>query len=410
MNIQKTRCLCTVAFALALLAPFAAAGAQGRHVLYHFCRLSGCADGSTPVAALIPGPGRTLYGTTAAGGANRCGGSGCGTVFKLTLRSTEAVIYSFKGGSDGESPPAPVISDRDGNLYGTTAYGGLAGCGNHGCGTIFRIASDGTETVFHAFNGSDGGYPQAGLIADKDGNLYGTTYLGGATSDCSGLGCGTVFKLSPDGIETVLHAFTSVYDDGYNPAGGLIADGKGNFYGTTTRGGGTSCDCGTVFKLAPDGTETILHAFSGSNDGDGPQGTLVRDASGNLYGTTVTSNYGGGYGTVFKVKPNGIETVLHVFSGQNDGQYPLSGLIADATGNLYGTTRQGGGTGCGGVGCGTAFKLAPDGTEKLLWSFKNGDRGAQPWGGLWENSKGLIFGTTTGDASGNSGTIFKLTQ
>lgn len=396
--------------ALVLFIPVHDVCAQGRHVLYQFCRSTGCADGSEPVATLIPGPGRTFYGTTAAGGANNQG-----TVFKLSLRSTETVLYSFQGGSDGAEPEAALVADKGGNLYGTTAYGGNEGCSN-GCGTVFKIAPDGSETVLHAFDGSDGEYPQAGLIADKKGNLYGTTYLGGITSYCFNLGCGTIFKVSYDGTETVLYAFKGdPYSDGYFPSAGLVADENGNFYGTTTRGGGNgdACDgygCGTVFTLAPDGTETILFAFSGGEDGDGPQGTLVRDAGGNLYGTTETNDGGDGYGTVFKIDPNGRETVLHGFSGHEDGRYPLAGLIADAQGDLYGTTIEGGGAGCSGTGCGTVFKLGPDGTQKLLWRFGSGKRGFQPWGGLWENQTGELFGTTIAVDDSDSGTIFKLTQ
>ncbi|MGH9205494.1 MAG: choice-of-anchor tandem repeat GloVer-containing protein, partial [Acidimicrobiales bacterium] len=258
------------------------------------------------------------------------------------------------------------IADSSGNLYGTTFQGGVVGgCTDGlGCGTVFRLSPGGTETVLHAFTFSSEGYgPNGPLIADSSGNLYGTTYSDGAS------GNGVVFKLTPGGTYTVLHTFTGG-SDGANPAGDLIADSSGNLYGTTRGGGasGSGCGgfgCGTVFKLSPGGTLTVLYSFTGGSDGEGPVGNLIADSKGNLYGTTLLGGgpgcgqFGLGCGVVFKLSPSGTETVLHIFTGGSDGGAPFAGLIADSSGNLYGTTFQGGAlTACNGVGCGVVFKLA----------------------------------------------------
>ncbi|MGH9206790.1 MAG: choice-of-anchor tandem repeat GloVer-containing protein, partial [Acidimicrobiales bacterium] len=282
------------------------------------------------------------------------GASNDGVVFKLTPGGTETVLHSFAGGaSDGSLPAAGLIADSSGNLYGTTSEGGAS---NNG--VVFKLSPDGTETVLHTFAGgsSDGANPRAGLIADSSGNLYGTTGSGGASND------GVVFKLTPGGTETVLHTFMGG-GDGAFPLAGLIADSSGNLYGTTESGGGTGCiagfGCGTVFKLSPGGTETVLYSFKGGpSDGAQPFAGLYADSSGNLYGTTS----GGGasrWGTVFKLSPGGTETV-YSFTGGSDGGQPVAGLIADSSGNLYGTIEHGGAPGCSG-GCGVVFKLTGTG-------------------------------------------------
>ena len=253
--------------------------------------------------------------------------------------------------------------------------------------------------MLYSFTGSDGSEPFAGLIADSSGNLYGTTQSGGASG-----GHGVVFKLSPSGTETVLHTFTGGSDGGI-PRAGLIADTGGNLYGTTAGGGASNA--GTVFKLSPSGTETVLYSFTGS-DGSGPFAGLIADSSGNLYGTTQSGGASGGHGVVFKLSPGGTETVLYSFTGGSDGGTPRAGLIADSSGNLYGTT-QFGGPGCGGVGCGVVFKLSPSGTETVLYSFTGSD-GSGPFPGLIADSSGNLYGTTlSGGASGGHGVVFKLT-
>jgi uncharacterized repeat protein (TIGR03803 family) len=316
-------------------------------VLYVF---AGGSDGYIPFGDLIEDTAGNFYGTTIYGGGNGCaGGYGCGTVFRLAPNGAETVLYSFAGGSDGAQPFASLIEDAAGNLYGTTSAGGGTGCANgDGCGTVFKLTPDGTETLLHIFTGgSDGGNPQAGLIVDVRGNLYGTTANGG--SGCNGYGCGIVFKLVPDGTETVLYTFTGGRD-GATPYAGLIKDSAGNFYSTTAGGG--RHNKGTVFRLAPDGTETVLHDFAAGSDGAFPYGGLIKDKSGDLYGTTP----GGGInrkGIVFKLAPDGTETVLHAFGGgTGGGVYPSFGVIKDKHGNLYGTTSNGPGDNDGAV-----FKL-----------------------------------------------------
>jgi uncharacterized repeat protein (TIGR03803 family) len=301
-------------------------------------------DGSYPIAGLVRDAEDSLYGTTVEGGPNNAG-----TVFKLSLgANTDTILHSFTYGTAGGAYPyAALAIDSKGNLYGTTVVGGKLTCGPpDGCGTIFKVTPSGVQTVLHSFQGTDGAYPYAGVILDSAGNLYGTTAEGGAN------GGGTVFKLTPKGTLTVLHSFD--FTDGAYPLGGLVMDAAGNLYGTTSEYGAGGA--GTVFKLTSAGVETVLHNFE-TTDGANPQTGLVADTGGYLYGTTA---YGGtnGFGTVFKVAPGPSEggsvpfTSLHNFAVP-DGTYPL-GLIIDPAGNLYGTTSSGGANGCG-----TVFILIP---------------------------------------------------
>jgi uncharacterized repeat protein (TIGR03803 family) len=221
-----------------------------------------------------------------------------------------------------------------------------------------------TFTVLHAFTAFSGGrFSTASLVRDAAGNLYGTTVLGGNLACGSGSGCGVVFKLDTTGKETVLHRFTGGVD-GANPSAGLVQDAAGNLYGTTEGGGDLACGggfgCGVVFKLGTTGKETVLHSFTGGADGRDPNAGLVRDAAGNLYGTTRS---GGdlacsvaGCGVVFKLDTTSKETVLHSFTL---GGFPEAGLLRDGAGKLYGTTFSGGSNACGGQGCGAVFKLTP---------------------------------------------------
>ena len=301
----------------------------------------------------------------------------------------ETGLYSFTGANgDGAYPEAGLVFDRQGNLYGTTSVGGDKGCGALlGCGTVFKLTPEGHEKVLYTF--CPGGYPctdgynpVAGLVLDWRGNLYGTTFAGGVTG--CGPGCGTIFKVTPEGHETVLYSFCPggyPCTDGYNPAAGLVLDWRGNLYGTTLSGGASGW--GTVFKVTPEGHETVLYSFTGGADGGVPYADLVLDRQGNLYGTTSVGGDKGcgsffGCGTVFKVTPEGHETVLHSFTAANgDGAEPYAGLVFDWRGNLYGTTLSGGGTGCG-SGCGTVFKVTPEGHETVLYTFTGGTDGGMP--------------------------------
>lgn len=242
--------------------------------------------------------------------------------------------------------------------------------------------------VDYAFNGTDGAAPTATLIEDAAGNLYGTTSSGG--SGCGGSGCGVVFKLNTANKETVLHTFTG--PDGATPYGHLLLDGSGNLYGTTSGGGsGSACQggCGTVFKIDRSGVESVLHSFTGNPDGTNPRAGLVSDNSGNLYGTT--ENGGAfGFGTIFKIDAGGSETVLHSFAGgSTDGADPKAGLILDPDGNLYGTTFTG-----GSGGYGTVFELDTTNTETILYNFTGNSDGGNPFGGLTRDTNGVLYGTT----------------
>ena len=304
-------------------------------VLYTF---HGLPDGRLPNGLIFDSSGN-LYGTTQQGGA-----ANFGTVFELSPDGhggwNEIVLYSFQGGSDGKNPLAGVIFDSLGNLYGTTA-GSDAGCWVAGCGTVFKLSPDGsggwTETALHTFQaGSDGVFPESGLVFDKAGNLYGTTLAAGDMGCPDSLiGCGTVFKLSPDGsggwTNTTLHAFHGG-GDGSTPTSDLIFDEAGNLYGTTRQGG--THNFGTVFELSPNSsgtwTETVLYRFLGGGDGGDAQGGLTFDQSDNLYGTTQQGG-AADFGTVFELSPDGHggwnETVLYSFQYGNDGLYPRSGVF-----------------------------------------------------------------------------------
>jgi uncharacterized repeat protein (TIGR03803 family) len=293
-------------------------------------------DGAYPYSGLVRGPTGVMYGTTLAGGA-----SNYGTVFKAGPKEGKggAALYSFTGGADGGYPWAGLVLDNKGNLYGTTYSGGS------GYGTVFMVSSKtGTETVLHSFGNSDGAYPFAGLVRDPKGNLYGVTEEGGSS------GYGTVFEVPVKGTYKVLYNFTGGADGGYPLYGYLLLDKANDLYGTTEIGG--SSGAGTVFKLTPDGKETVLYSFTGGADGGYPLAGVILDPKGNLYGTTEAGG-SSGYGTVFMVAANGTETVLHSFA-ETDGAYPVADLFRDKKGNLYGTT-QGGGT----SGYGTVFELTP---------------------------------------------------
>ena len=394
--------LTLVVFAALLVAAGLQAHAQTETVLYSFAGAP--SDGANPWVKPAFDEKGNLYGTTLGGGAYNYG-----SVYKLEPSGTETILHSFDSdGSDGYSPYAGLVSDN-GIIYGATQLGGA-----YGQGTVFELTptkNGWTETILHSFalNGTDGAEPFAGLVLDKEGNLYGTTYEGGEYNQ------GTVFKLTPSGTETILHSFDFNGLDGYYPDGTLVLDGKGNLYGTTTYGGPYGCNedgCGTVFELTPSGKERILHSFGASGDGSNPYGSLVPDKMGNLYGTT---DLGGAYnyGTVFELTLSHgtwTETILHSFDNNGtDGTDPAAGLVFDANGNLYGTTIGG-----GAYNYGTVFELSPPSggsglwAETILWSFGSGTDGHYPEASLIFHKDGNLYGTTSyGGAYG--GTLFVLT-
>jgi uncharacterized repeat protein (TIGR03803 family) len=347
---------------------FTIAGGKER-VVYSF---PGRPDASEPFAGLLLRKG-DFYGTTAAGGSyGPCysyGGLGCGTIFKIDRHGKESVLYNFEGNfgtgkADGMDAKGGLVSDPAGNLYGSTPYGG-----QYEYGTIFGVTKRGQETVLYSFSGgTDGGRPYPGVIRDVSGNLYGVTNVGGGSGCLNG--CGTIFELTASGSLQTLYTFTGKQDGG-NPMGGLVMDGAGNLYGTAQNYGNLNCNkrggnpgCGTVFKLDTQRKLKVLHVFAGDPDGAVPSENLIIDAKGNLYGTTSfggdnSCNSGAACGTVFEVDSHGRESILHTFTGgKNDGEVPYGPVTRDATGNLYGTTVSGGVGTCN-RGCGIVFKLSP---------------------------------------------------
>jgi uncharacterized repeat protein (TIGR03803 family) len=315
------------------------------------------------------------------------------------------VLYTFTGGTDGGYPYSDLIEDGQGNLYGTTNLGGDSTCN---CGTVFKLDLSGNLTTLHPFTGSpDGSFPLAGVTGDGNGNLYGTTGGGGQSI------FGTVFTINQDLQESILLSFLdSPPADGNGPYyGGLFRDTDGSLYGTTSAGGDLSkCNnggCGEIFKLDPSDQLTVLYKFQGT-DGSFPVGRLVRDTNGNFYGTTYQ---GGAFGSgaVYTLDPSGNETVLYSFTGGTDGSNPYDGVILDAAGNLYGTAGHGGISGCYGPGCGVVFKIDPHGNESTLYSFTGGPDGGWPYGALILDPQGNLYGTTnTGGNETQWGVVFKL--
>jgi uncharacterized repeat protein (TIGR03803 family) len=370
----------TIALAFLLLLTSANAQFAKAHTFTVLYTFSGGADGASP-SGLIRDSAGNLYGITAAGGV-----SGLGKVFQLDQTGKEIVLHSFGGGTDGANPTS-LIRDGSGNLYGTTSGGGVSGSG-----TIFKLDTSGNETVLDGFPGGTGGFSPGSLIRDGAGNLYGTSSGGLFNS-------GMVFKLSASGYASVLYSFPSGLEG--SPVGALTVDSQGNLYGATAGLYGACIfqhrfgSCGTLYKLDTMGNYHLLWRFSLGCCGIVailPQAGLIRDAAGNLYGTTA---YGGAYpfvyGTVFKLSVSGVLNVLFGFAGMN-GSNPDAGVILDAAGNLYGTTTKG-----GAFGLGTVCELA-SGREIVLHSFTGGADGANPNSGLIRDAAGNLYGATPSGA------------
>lgn len=396
---------------LAVVAPVAilvsTASASSTKVIYSF---AGGNDGEYLDTDLVMDGAGNIYGTSVQGGK-----FGSGTVFELSHSAsgwTHTVLYSFTGASDGGEPYKGVTLDSEGNLYGTAVTGGTGSC-DGGCGVVFKLSNSGgtwTQTVIHHFTGSnDGSGPGSGLTFDRRGNLYGMTPTGGA------YGLGVVYQLEPQTNGSwelrVLHAFTGGDDGSSGSAGRLILDHEGNLYGVTTVGGANGD--GIVFELtrAETGWTLLpLYAFKDQPDGALPYGGLIFDKAGNLYGTTY---YAGVYdvGTVYKLTPasgSWTETVLYSFKGGTDGSSPISTLVSDKAGNLYGTTSDGG-TSCA---CGVIFKLAPNTggtwTETVPYRFPGAPNAGFAYNGLVAGPDGNFYGATTHGGSANDGTIYKF--
>jgi len=373
------------------------AQAQTESVIYGFCSQALCADGSNPTSNLVMDSQGNMYGTASNGGTNFWG-----TVFKLASGGALTVLYNFcsVGGdscSDGSAPVSGLVMDSAGNLYGTTRQGGA-----HGplYGTVFKLSPNGTLTTLHSFNsnGIEGVNPLAGLVMDSKGNLYGTTYLGGAFNS------GIVYRVTPDGKETIVHNFGGTSTDGSGPANmTLVKDSQGNLYGTTAFGG-THGD-GTVFRISAHGGYSVLFNFGASKtDGINPEAGLTVDPRGNLYGTTTA---GGKYatGTVFRISPSGTETIMHSFQNNGiDGFFSYAPLIRDAQGNLYGVTYRG-----GAKDSGTVFEISSKGVETVLHAFGSGSDGQNPQGSLLLDSEGNLYGTAYYGGSTGNGAVFEVT-
>jgi uncharacterized repeat protein (TIGR03803 family) len=365
-------------------------------VLYSFM---GRDDGADPTTGLTEGSDGYLYGTTGAAGAN---GSG-GTVFKITTAGVLTVLHSFINDTftDG-SVPSSVIQGADGNFYGVTSYGGATGNG-----AVFKVTPTGTETILHSFvNGNgDGANPSGNLIQATNGSFYGTASNAGA------YGNGAIFEITPSGQESVLYSFNASANDGFRPSSGVIQASDGNLYGTTPgNGSNVNKDYGAVFKVTLSGQETLVYTFQGQSASDGqlPEAGLIQGVDGNLYGTTSEGGVGIS-GTVFKLTPAGVETVLSNFNAGGstsvNGYSTIASLIQASDGNLYGINNLG-----GAHNDGTVFQVTPQGVTTLVYAFgDNSGDGAGPEANLIQASDGNFYGTTHSGGAYGYGTIFKIT-
>jgi uncharacterized repeat protein (TIGR03803 family) len=409
----------------------ASGGNWTERVIYNF---QGANDGCGPLSSVVIDAAGNLYGTTISNGGNQSNCGGYGTVFELAPGSggtwTESIIYNFN--NTGAYYPSGVILDEAGNLYGTAGLGYPQSVAFE----LSRGQSGWTENTLYVFSGgADGGNPSGDLLFDSSGNLYGTTALGGITSGCNGKGCGTVFELSPAAggwTEKVLYSFTG-QSDGSDPQGGVLRVSADTLYATASSGATAGCDsgsasgCGAILKLtsSPGGNwkAAAIYDFPPPGDGSAPYSNLVSDASGNLFGTTSTGGTGSsgcpppGCGTVFELTRSSDgkwkKRVLYSFTGTNgDGLDPMGGLIFDDSGNLYGTTLNGGNPACFNYyPCGTVFKLSPsvNGTwkETVIHTFGGAD-GNLPAASLIFDKEGNLYGTTLSGGSASSGTVFEL--
>jgi uncharacterized repeat protein (TIGR03803 family) len=328
----------------------------------------------------------------------------------LAAAQTLKTVYTFET-TGPYGPYANVVQGLDGNLYGTTAYGGT-----NGQGTVYRLTPEGKFSTIYSFcslaDCADGAAPNAPVVLGTDGNFYGTTLGGGTGTVYCGEGCGTIFKLTPKGVLTTLHNFCTVSpcDDGSQPDSGLVQGGGGDFYGVTPSYGGSYLQ-GTVYKITPSGTFTALYAFCQQNDctdGEMPRAPLIQGTNGMFYGTTEEGG-ANGYGEIFEIGSTpGTPTILHSFD-KTDGQAAFSRLLQASNGNFYGMTQSGGTNTCAlGYLCGTLYELTPSRMFSTLFDFDSTD-GSNPVGGFVQAGDGNLYGAAGSGGSNDGGTIFKMT-
>ncbi|HXM62307.1 MAG TPA: choice-of-anchor tandem repeat GloVer-containing protein [Terriglobales bacterium] len=383
---------------LSSLALVQSAQAQTFTVLHSF-EASFSFDGEYPDGSLIADSSGNLYGSTYWGGDYNFG-AGFGTLFTVNASTGYLQMYEFTGTSggnfvDGANPFAGLVAGKSNMLFGTTYDGGASGYG-----IVFTFNLDGKEeTVLYNFaGGKDGAFPTGALIVDANGNLYGTTAEGGR------FGLGTIFKAGTAGKKNILHSFAGGATDGQYPLyTSLVRDAAGDLYGVTEEGG--TAGVGTLYELSHDGTFKLLHSFAGGAlDGCHPFGTPFIDKNGNIYGTTFGCG-SSSLGTVWRVQKDGTETLLHNFAGgKKDGAEPLSGVLGDAAGNLYGNTELGGASNEG-----TVYAINAKGKLSLLHSFAGSD-GAFPVGGMVREAQGTLYGTTFYGGDFYFGTVWQLTK
>ena len=361
----------------------------------------------TPViggpSALILGKDGNFYGVAAGGAYND------GVIFKITPAGVASVLHSFDLSVGDGAEPSGLVLGADGNFYGTTIGGGSTGFG-----TVFKLTAEGTESVLYSFKGfpTDSSYAASGLFEADDGNFYGTSDSGGAMNE------GTVFKISPSGVETVLYAFGSVMNDPAGAFSSLIEGDDGNFYGTSEFGGVS--DSGTVFKITPAGILTLVHSFAGgSNDGSDPfRSALLKGSDGDFYGVTLSAGPNKS-GIIYKLTAAGLETILYAFDPSFGGSHPVGALVQDNDGDLYGGTWGGGNprTVCGNEGCstagesGTIFEVTATGSAILLSSFgPTNEYGTFPSGPPLQAADGTLYGVTLGGGANSAGVFYKITR
>lgn len=392
--ISARNIFCSLVALLTLSVASLLSQAQTYTVLHRFA--GGPADGADPVGSLVQDPAGNLYGVTSSGGSSGTAETGFGTIYKLDTSGVLTVLYSFTGGADGGTPGTGLFRDTDGSLYGINGGGGDPTCR---CGTIFKLDPSNVLTTLHKFHGHiDGRSGSIGRLIPINGELYGTTANGGDTTCPSG--CGTIFKITKGGEFTELYQFTGGADSNYPSS--LIRDADGNLYGSTTGSESSTSGHGTIFELDTAGNFSTLYTFAGGADGFGPVGHLLRDVNGNFHGVTPfggTSNcysFPTGCGVVFHLNPSGVETVIHSFSGDAQGHTPGAGLL-DISGVLYGTTQAGGSASdsCK-ESCGLIFQISQSGQYSVAYRFTGGRDGWGPFDNneLLLGSDGSIYGTT----------------